>query len=509
VELVPDREAAICDLDAGTRRSVRFAVIVLREEDKPEASRRFRTPLLFSVQEAKGLEYEGIILYNFVSGARAEFGDIAAGVAAPDLESEAAYARAKDKRDKSLERYKFFVNGLYVAMTRAVKRLILVESDTTHPLFGLLRLEEAGKAVDVAGEASSTEEWQREARRLELQGKDEQAQAIRENVLHLQGTPWRVFDPAHLAEVATKALDPACVSGKLQRQLLEYAAVYGEHDLGERLSDLGCADRRAVYTLAPSLWRKQLAGFDSRNPRDVLRLVEEHGVDYRNPFNFTPLMLAAQAGNVDLARTLVERGADPEAVDNAGRTALHLAFSRARSGDRHADQALAGLWSLLAPPSVSLRVEGRLVKIDAHRIEYVVFQAMYALLREHLCDPCGWQGDGMGSGDVLHIVARLPDSAVRPDRRRRNYLSAVLSRNEVGRDYPYNRRLFLRVRYGRYVLNPDVALLLGGEWVLVYDAMRLQPMAEMGLRRYADALSLIGRAQDEALAARAMSELDD
>lgn len=500
VELVRDREAAVREIDAATRRSVRFAVIVLREEDKPEAERRFRTPLLFSVQEAKGLEYEGIILYNFVSGARSEFGDIAAGVSTSDLEGEAAYARAGDKRDKSLERYKFFVNGLYVAMTRAVRRLILVESDTRHPLFALLRLEEAGQPPEVAADASSAEEWQREARRLELQGKEDQAQAIRENVLKLQGTPWQVFDPAHLDEFARKALDPACVSGKLRRQLLEYAAVYGEYDLGERLEDLGVAGEGALRALGPSLWRRQLSDFESRNPREALRLVEEHGVDYRNPFNFTPLMLAAQAGNVDLARRLVERGADPEAVDNAGRTALHLALSRARSEARYAEQALAGLWSLLAPPSLSLRLYGQLVKIDAHRSEYVIFQAMYALLREHLCEPSGW-GDGMRSGDILALASRLPDEALRPDRRRRGYLSGVLARHELGNDYPYNRRLFLRVRHGRYVLNPDLALLLKGDWVFVYDAMRLMPMAQLGLRRYAEAVGVIGFARDRALGA--------
>jgi hypothetical protein len=494
VELVRDRDAAVRELDASTHRSVRFAVIALRDEDKPEAARRFRTPLLFSVQEAKGLEYESIILYNFVSGARADFADIAAGVSPSDLEAEAAYARARDKRDKSLERYKFFVNGLYVAMTRAVRRLIVVESDTRHPLLALLGLEEAGRSPQIAADASSAEEWQREARRLERQGKEEQAQAIREKVLHLHGTPWRVLDRPLFAEVATKALDPECVSGKLRRQLLEYAAVYREYDLAERLCGLGFADWRAIKILAPSLWRKQLAGFESRNPRDVLRLVEEHGVDFRNPFNFTPLMLAAEAGNVDLARTLLERGADAEAVDNAGRNALHRALARARADARYAEQALGGLWSLLAPPSLSLRVEGQLAKIDAHRIEYVVFQAVYALLREHLCEVPGW-GDGMRSGDILALASRLPSVALRPDRRRRDYLSGVLARNEVGRDYPYNRRLFLRVRHGRYVLNPDLALLLGGEWVPVYDAMGVRAMAELGLDRYVDAMDLIERAR--------------
>lgn len=502
VELLPDRDAAVKELDAKTHRSVRFAVIVLREEDKAEAAGRFRTPLLFSVQEAKGLEYENIILYNLVSRARSDFADVAAGVAASDFESEAAYARARDKRDKSIERYKFFVNGLYVAMTRAVRRLYIVESDTRHPLFGLLRLEEAGQPPEIAGQASSAAEWQREARRLELQGKDEQAQAIRENVLHLKTTPWTVFDRGHFAEVATKALDPACVSGKLRRQLLDYAAIYGEHDVVDRLWDLGFTDRSAIEALGPAVRRKHLAGFEARNPKDVLRLVEEHGVDYRSPFNFTPLMLAAEAGNVELARQLVARGADPERVDNAGRTALHLGLARARADPRYAQEALPGLWSLLAPASVSLRIDEQLVKIDAHLIEYTLFQAMYALLREHLCEASGW-GDGMRSADLLALVERLPAEVLRPDRRRREYLSGVLARNEVGREYPYNRRLFLRVGHGRYVLNPALALCLAGSWVPVYDSMGVSQMAALGLRRYTEAVELIEVAREYARAARA------
>ncbi len=48
-------------LDAATRQSARHAVIVLRDEDKPAARQAFRTPLIFSVHQAKGLEYPHVL----------------------------------------------------------------------------------------------------------------------------------------------------------------------------------------------------------------------------------------------------------------------------------------------------------------------------------------------------------------------------------------------------------------------------------------------------------------
>jgi len=111
----------------------------MRDEDKAEARKYFSTPLLFSIHEAKGLEYENIVLYRFVSDHRAEFTEITQGVNPADLLAEQLdYRRAKDKSDKSLEIYKFFVNALYVALTRAIRNVYLIESDTQHPLFELL-----------------------------------------------------------------------------------------------------------------------------------------------------------------------------------------------------------------------------------------------------------------------------------------------------------------------------------------------------------------------------------
>ena len=71
--------------------------------------------------------------------------EIAAGVSPADISARRLeYARARDKSDKSLEIYKFFVNALYVAMTRAIRNLYLIESDLDHALFALLGLTADG-----------------------------------------------------------------------------------------------------------------------------------------------------------------------------------------------------------------------------------------------------------------------------------------------------------------------------------------------------------------------------
>ena len=183
VVLIQAKDAALKQLDAATRASARHAVIVLRDEDKAAARASLRTPLVFSVHEAKGLEYPHVVLLGIVSGQRTAYAEVCDGVTQQDLQrNELDYRRAKDKSDKSLELYKFYVNALYVAMTRAVQTLTIVESDTSHPLFELLGLK-AGEAQTGATQASTKEEWAQEARKLELQGKEEQARAIRETFL--------------------------------------------------------------------------------------------------------------------------------------------------------------------------------------------------------------------------------------------------------------------------------------------------------------------------------------
>lgn len=478
VTLLPDKESVKKELDRKIRQSTRFAVLVMRDEDKPEARKHFATPLLFAIHEAKGLEYENIVLYRFVSDHRSEFAEIGAGMTKQDLAAGTLeYRRAKDKSDKSLEVYKFFVNALYVALTRAIRNIYLIESDTAHPLFDLLELAPAGQA-QVEARQSSREDWQKEARKLELQGKQEQAEAIRNTILREAPVPWPVFDQARVEEILVKVFRVQAPGDKPRQQLYEYAACHDEPVLAAwlvREAKFGAA--KGFEQQRASLGRKSYAPYYANHFKDILRQCDQHGVEHRLPMNLTPLMAAAAVGNVPLVEALLERGADREATDHYGCNALHWAMRKAFRDPGFARGPFAALYELLAPAGIDFNTGDRLVRIDRHLSEYFLVQTLWALFKSRFTYPQRRPYAAYETAAVLEAWQHLPANVVRPERNRRQHLSAVLARNEVERDYAYNRALFRRITQGWYQFNPKLLVrrkAAGSEaWVPVYQALNL------------------------------------
>ena len=485
VTVLTDKEAVKKELNERTKGSTRFAVLVLRDEDKAEARRFFQTPLIFSIHEAKGLEYENIILYRFISDHRTDFADIAEGVAASDLEGdELEYRRGRDKADKSLEVYKFFVNALYVALTRAIQNVYLIESDTAHALLHLLGVQAAGEHVKVEAKVSSLDDWQKEARKLELQGKQEQADAIRQTVLKQVPVPWQVFDEMRLRETLVKVFQEGVPGSKLKHQLYEYAACYDEPVLaGYLVREAKFEQAKSFAKQRSTLGYKHLMPFYARNIKEVLRQCDRHGVDHRSLMNQTPLMGASAAGNVPMIEALLGRGANRELTDHLGRNALHWAMLEAFREPKFARGPFAAVYDLIAPAAVDVMVGERLVRIDRHLSEYFLWQSLWVLFKSRFVTHTWRDQSAFDTATLLDAWKHLPPHVLRPERNRRAHLSSVLSRNEVDRNYAYNRRLFKRLMTGWYQFNPALAVRRkvsdGETWVPIFEALNLRLVKEL------------------------------
>ncbi len=482
IVFLKDTDKVKNELNKNIRRSTKFALIVMRDEEKALALKYFDTPLLFSIHEAKGLEYENVILLNFVSGERQSFQEIVNGVSKEDLEEEIRYMRSPDKTDKSLEAYKFFINSLYVAVTRAVQRLYIIESDTDHKLLQLLGLRNALDQVLIKTGQSTNEEWQAEARRLELQGKQEQADEIRRSILKTQPVPWDVCTANRAVELAEQICAARDNPQKPRKALFDYALFYDNPKIIEFLSLNHFDKARQIYGALQgkpffneSLYKQQKANLEIRHLqkcsgslyKEVIRQCELYGIDHRTEFNLTPLMLAARAGNVQLIKELLSAGANTELTDNCGLTAWQGSLQRAILDKKFASSQFSQINEILAPSSVSLKVDDRLVKLDSSQGEFMLFHIFFTLLP--------YQFNHLLPGKIfltaVHLsetAALLPDSVIAEYRKKRQYISGLLSKNEAGSTNPYSRKLFRRKNRGAYILNPAIQIRQKDDWLDIY-----------------------------------------
>jgi UvrD/REP helicase N-terminal domain len=480
VLLLADTEPITRELNQKTRQSTHFAVIVMHPEHKPAARAHFHTPLIFSIQEAKGLEYDNIILYNFTSAAEERFRDITRGVCAEDmLAEELRYARAREKDDKSLEIYKFYINALYVAVTRAVENLYLIEANPGQRLFEVLGLKHWEERFTLAEHGSSLDEWRQEARRLELQGKQEQADAIRTQILQLKDVPWKVLQGEALRTLERQAFDHDDKQAKLL--LFEYALVYQDRNRMQALAERGFRPATQPDKGIKPLTQKYFFPYELKKPEAMLRQVDQYGVDFRNPFNQTPLMIAARLGNDDQVARLAAMGADTSLINNVGFNAFHIVLEQACIDAHYAAHKLAGVYDTLAPLDMVIQVDGRLVKLDKRSMEFLLLNLMIAMFYTRLGDNVVRFGGGaFSSGDFVEVLHHFPDALVPARRKQRAYISSILAKNEVHRDDPYNRKLFRRLKHGHYIINPQLAVWVEGAWRPLYELLSLDAL---GYRR--------------------------
>ncbi len=455
------------ELNTKTAKSIKYAVLVLYENDKARARELLNTPLIFTPQEAKGLEYENVILFDFISN-EPKFAEIAKGVDNNYLNTDFTYARTKEKSDKSLEIYKFYINALYVVITRATKNIYLIEKNPSHKFLQLLNINEI-KQIEITEDKSSLEDWAIEANKLAKQGKIEQMQAIEEQILQYKKLPWQIITKKEYAGLKKSvANDITKINKKDIIRILNYAVLYHDTEIIEKFVQANIKIAQNMKKVQECLIGEYFSDYVYNNTKQMFNKINQFGVNFRNQFNFTPLMCASYMLNYGHISELIKHNPSMYEIDNRNRNAFMIMLSRVYSHINIKPEQINKIYEILCPSNISIQVDGKLIKIDAHKIEFLLCVSMLIILQEVI----------ILNKNVLHVFtcnvilerffSRLSGSYMLPTFRvKRSYVNAVLARNEINSKYPYNRKIFKRVRMGQYILNPDLKIKVSDAWYSV------------------------------------------
>ena len=126
---------------------------------------------------------------------------------------------------------------------------------------------------------------------------------------------------------------------------------------------------------------------------------------------------------------------------------------------------------------MSIQVDGRLIKLDKHNMEFFMLNLMIALFYRIMPNKISYRAGGFTTQDFLDAIQHIPNSILPERRKRRAYLSSILSKNEFEKDDKYNRKLFYRIRHGAYIFNPNLSIKVEGEWLNIYDLLSIDRLA--------------------------------
>ena len=121
-----------------------------------------------------------------------------------------------------------------------------------------------------------------------------------------------------------------------------------------------------------------------------------------------------------------------------------------------------------------LQLENRLFKIEPHQPEYLLFHSMFAVYMDKVNDLLLKKNTLFKTAIFMQIFEHFSDDIWSAQRKKRSYLSALLSKNEVDSNHAYGKKLFQRVAHGEYSFNPQLLIKIGDQWHKIYDAMDVE-----------------------------------
>ncbi len=305
--------------------STNWAVLVLDDESKEDACKCFDPSFVLNIHEAKGLEFENVILYKFMSHEAYDKILDVARLGNEKIEStidkiRKSYeakgvnpSRPKDREDKSFDEHKFYVNALYVAATRAVSNVYIIEGEKQ---CNLLKVVAPGKGVnkvdtkDIKKEKFDPKEWKNTALMLIDNGNIEHAKGKAMKLLEKGEKEYvqEIIDALEAKEYHIQELQLSLDKDKSKQANSELKA---ENTTPQESST---SKSRVLTKKTRERKGKKHAGqsLNEDQEKELKKLEEKFHSALKN-------------GDLKLAKQLIDQGVNVNAKDSSGATALYLA----------------------------------------------------------------------------------------------------------------------------------------------------------------------------------------
>jgi hypothetical protein len=324
------------------------------------------------------------------------------------------------------------------------------------------------KPLQVAEQKSDKHEWLEEARRLEEQGKYEQAEQIRAKYLG-----YEYISPEQLEQIKILALDPAKKEHEVKKerkQLFQYALTHHKTVWIDQLAKLQF--QRAMQYMKELRHDGKEYAKNCRLGRkeDVRRVVQKYGPDFAAPDTaLTGLMVALYHGQDAVADLLLQLEANINKLDTNGLMGIDYLLQGYYKNVIYRQTFTAGkntllkYWHLVKPSSIAIQEKQRRFNIGAHSMTFFLLVCMRCI-EQQMTNKITVKFNGterpdvitgeFSMDDVMKFVECIPDEILPLYRRQRSYVNSVLAGNEIDSNNASNKKLFKRLRRGWYIVNP-------------------------------------------------------
>ncbi|MGL5725366.1 ankyrin repeat domain-containing protein [Cetobacterium sp.] len=264
-----------------------FIILVSNDKQKIELLKLLKLKdnfldMIFTVEEAKGLEFESVICYNLISSNLNEWDIILSNNA------------------KKNQNYRYFFNLLYVGITRAKSNVILMEKEIENNNL-LKEFDKISTLTKVADsiKVSSSEEWIERAKKLEKSGKIQEAEYSKQKSIIEKP---KIYNTKNHNEFVEAILKNNC--HKIKK------FIQNGFDPNYRIEKLKSSTALILLSIEEN--------------EEIIELLLKYGANpnIKADDGSTPLIVASANGNLETAKLLLEYGANPNIKADDGTTAL-------------------------------------------------------------------------------------------------------------------------------------------------------------------------------------------